>query len=185
MIQEIGRGWRRGISQREILIQLSHSRTLTETREQGEVLFLLQCCQEQSPVLEDGAQFQSSSCVVPCPGWGVALTCVPWMQLQCALCEQAGGQSVTSVSMQNWVPRGWDIESLCQDCAYPEGSGNTERPQGNHPVISAIGGRAEEVIQRVKTSRGVCIKKSSPSQGHMCKGTMGTAKTIYPVTNCF
>lgn len=38
------------------------------------------------------------------------------------------------------------MESLCQNCVYPEGSGNIERMQGNHPVISAIGGWAEEVI---------------------------------------
>lgn len=35
MIQENDRGWRRGVTQREILVQLPHSRPLTENQGAG------------------------------------------------------------------------------------------------------------------------------------------------------
>lgn len=70
------------------------------------------------------------------------------------------------------------MESLCQECADPEGSMMSERTWGDHSVLSAIRRHAEEVIRTVKASGGMGITNSFPSQGHMCKGTMETGKSI-------
>lgn len=74
---------------------------------------------------------------------------------------------------------------LCQEFVYPGGSVNTRETQGYCSVISAIDGLAEEVIQWVRASGGMAIKDSFPGQGHMCKGTVGTGKTICHITGCF
>lgn len=58
-----------------------------------------------------------------------------WVQLHCALC----------LHVELGHSRKWGLcaRSLCT----PGGSVNTEETQDDHPVISAIDGLAEEVIQ--------------------------------------